>query len=115
MRDYLFPIRGIDPHRTGIYQRSFNIVKPSVLNTRRRQQAWYLSHLCVDPKLQGKGLGGMLLREGLQQTDHLGVASWLCGLEGLENYYCRYGFVEVARANVGELKDWRGGSIMFRE
>jgi predicted N-acetyltransferase YhbS len=56
----------------------------------------------------------MLIRDGLAQADRVGAVTWLVGLRGLERYYSRFGFVEVARANVGELKDWEGGSIMFR-
>lgn len=59
-------------------------------------------------------MGAMLIRDGLRKADYEGVATWLVGLRGLERYYNRFGFLEVGRANVGELKDWEGGSIMFR-
>lgn len=115
VRNHFFPVRGCDPQKTGVYQRTFDTIKPSVLNSQRRREAWYLACLGVDPTLQGKGLGTMLLQDFLQRSDQRGVATWLCGLKGLEYYYSRFGFVEVARANIGELKDWEGGSIMFRE
>lgn len=85
------------------------------MNSDRRREAWYLSTLCVDPKLQGQGLGGKLLKHGLGAVDRKGAASWLIGLKGLDAFYGRYGFKEVARANVGELSTWDGGLIMFRE
>ncbi|KAH7149529.1 hypothetical protein B0J13DRAFT_663284 [Dactylonectria estremocensis] len=110
----LFPIRSIDAHRLGIYDRVFTAIEPGILNSPRRRAAWYLSSLGVDPAVQGHGIGAMLVRDGLRKADREGVATWLVGLHGLERYYSRFGFVEVGRANVGELKDWGGGSIMFR-
>ncbi|KAH7148769.1 acyl-CoA N-acyltransferase [Dactylonectria macrodidyma] len=110
----LFPIPSIDNHRLGVYDRVFAAIGPGILNSPRRRAAWYLSSLGVDPAVQGHGVGAMLVRDGLRKADREGVATWLVGLRGLERYYSRFGFVEVARANVGELKDWEGGSIMFR-
>lgn len=80
-----------------------------------RKRAWYFSTLAVDPSLQGKGYGSLLLRRGLEIVDQDNSPTWLVGLEELEKYYNRFGFVEKARANVGELERWVGGSIMFRE
>ncbi|KAK7393891.1 hypothetical protein QQX98_013325 [Neonectria punicea] len=110
----LFPIPSIDAHRLGIYDRVFRTLEPELLNSPRRRAAWYLSSLGVDPAVQGRGVGDMLVRDGLRAADRAGVATWLVGLRGLERYYDRFGFVEVARANVGELKDWEGGAVMFR-
>ncbi|KAM4065641.1 acetyltransferase (GNAT) domain-containing protein [Hirsutella rhossiliensis] len=72
---------------------------------------WYLSALAVLPALQGKGLGAGLLRHGLRDVD--GVC-YLVGVAGVERFYRRHGFVEVARANVGELAAWDGGAVMVR-
>ncbi|KAH6899999.1 hypothetical protein B0T10DRAFT_469360 [Thelonectria olida] len=114
LQDYLFPIPFIDPHKLAIYDRTFALIEPQVLNSPRRRSAWYVASLGVDPVVQGRGIGGMLIRDGLAQADRAGAAAWLVGLRGLERYYSRFGFAEVARANVGELKDWKGGSVMFR-
>lgn len=58
----------------------------------------------------------MLLIDGLQRADRSGgAAAWLIGVAGVEAFYQRHGFVEVGRANVGELSGWDGGSVMFRE
>ncbi|KAH6985830.1 hypothetical protein BKA56DRAFT_297323 [Ilyonectria sp. MPI-CAGE-AT-0026] len=110
----LFPISSIDPYPLGIYDRVFAKIEPEILNSSRRRAAWYLATVAVDPAVQGHGVGAMLVRDGLRKADHEGVATWLVGLRGLERYYDRFGFLEVGRANVGELKDWEGGSIMFR-
>ncbi|KAI5462539.1 hypothetical protein BGZ63DRAFT_403756 [Mariannaea sp. PMI_226] len=114
LHDYFFPIPSIDNHRLGIYDRTFALIEPQVLSSARRRAAWYLATVAVDPGVQGYGIGGLLVRDGLARADAAGAATWLVGLRGLENYYNRFGFLEVARANIGELKDWDGGSIMFR-
>lgn len=100
---------------TGIFTRAFATVEPQLFGTARRRQAWYLSIVAVLPSLHGQGLGGVLLRDGLRGVDARGAASYLISLRGVEPFYQRYGFVEVARANVGKLKEWDGGAIMFRE
>ncbi|KAH7326010.1 hypothetical protein B0I35DRAFT_457353 [Stachybotrys elegans] len=115
VRDFLFPISLVDKEKGTSFSRVLESIKPRVLNTDRRRQAMYLSTLAVHPKLQGRGLGSVLLSEGLQKAERQDKASWLIGLKGTESYYSRHGFVEVARANVGELASWQGGSIMFKE
>lgn len=114
LRDKLFPIPNLDEHAAGTFLRAFKDTEPRILGTPRRKSAWYLSTLGVRPELQGKGLGSLLLRNGLQRVDQRGAAAWLIGVEGVDAYYERHGFVEVARANVGELQHWGGGSVMFR-
>ncbi|KAM0219601.1 hypothetical protein ACHAPA_003388 [Fusarium lateritium] len=114
LHSFLFPIRGVDNHRLGIYDRVFSTIEPDVLNSPRRRSAWYLSSLGVSPDVQGAGYGSLLLQHGLEAADRAGVPTWLVGLRGLDRFYSRFGFVEVARANIGELKDWDGGVIMFR-
>ncbi|KAF5673308.1 puromycin n-acetyltransferase [Fusarium heterosporum] len=114
LHSFLFPLRDVDDHRLGIYDRVFSTIEPDVLNSPRRRSAWYLSSLGVSPCVQGSGYGSLLLQHGLEAADRAGVPTWLVGLRGLDKFYGRFGFVEVARANIGELKDWDGGIIMFR-
>jgi GNAT superfamily N-acetyltransferase len=90
-------------------------LEPHFLNTPRRQDSWYLSILAVHPVYQGQRLGRALLQEGLDQVDKSKSASYLVGLQSVEAFYPKFGFKEVLRANVGELKDWDGGSVMFRD
>lgn len=90
-------------------------LEPQFLNTPRRKEAWYLSTLSVHPVYQGQRLGRALVEEGLELVDRTGSASYLIGLRSVEAFYPKFGFKEVFRANVGELKDWDGGSVMFRE
>ncbi|KAF4965652.1 hypothetical protein FSARC_6590 [Fusarium sarcochroum] len=115
LRDRLFPIPNLDQHAAGTFARVFADIEPKLHTTPRRRDAWYLSTLAIHPSLQGNGLGSMLLTAGLERVDKAGVAAWLIGLEGIDNFYERYGFVTVEKANVGELKHWNGGSIMFRK
>lgn len=105
----------MDSPNQGIFYRVFAQLEPSILNSDRRRQAWYLSLLSVHPVLQGRGLGSLLLRDGLQRADAQNRATWLVGVGGKDAFYARHGFVGVARANVGELSAWGGGLVMFRE
>ncbi|KAM0557152.1 hypothetical protein ACHAPJ_005415 [Fusarium lateritium] len=114
LQSYLFPVPDVDSHRLGIYDRVFSTIEPDILNSPRRLSAWYLSSLGVSPDVQGSGFGSLLLQHGLEAADRAGVPTWLVGLHGVDRFYSRFGFVEVARANVGELKDWDGGAVMFR-
>ncbi|KAF4976787.1 hypothetical protein FZEAL_6593 [Fusarium zealandicum] len=114
LHSYIFPVHSVDQHRVAIYDRVFATIEPTILNSPRRCSAWYLSSLGVSPNAQGRGLGSLLLQDGLREADREGVCTWLVGLRGLDTFYSRFGYVEVARANVGELKDWDGGVIMFR-
>jgi ribosomal protein S18 acetylase RimI-like enzyme len=114
IRDWLFPVKHMDKYAGGTFVRAFAKVEPALINTPRRERAWYLSTLAVDPTVQGRGLGTMLLRDGLERADQQGAAAWLIALKTVEDYYKRHGFEEVGRANVGELENWSGGAIMFR-
>lgn len=96
--------------------RTLSPIEKELKNTPRRKDAWYLSVVAVDPAYQGQGLGRMLLEEGLKVADKAGVVVWLCGLRGLEGLYEKFGFKTLARANVGEMSEWKeSGYVMFRE
>jgi predicted N-acetyltransferase YhbS len=98
-----------------MFTRVLHSVEPQFLNTHRRREAWYLSTLSVHPVYQGQRLGRALVQEGLELVDRNQSASYLISLKGSELFYPRFGFSEVCRVNVLELKDWDGGSVMFRE
>lgn len=52
---------------------------------------WYgLGPISVEPARQGEGIGGMLVREGLERLKALGAAG--CVLLGDPAYYGRFGF-----------------------
>jgi ribosomal protein S18 acetylase RimI-like enzyme len=56
----------------------------------------YLSHIGVTPEHQGEGLGGALMRDGLESADRESVPTWL-ETSRLENaaYYEGFGFRTV--------------------
>lgn len=117
IRDWLFPIPNLDDKAAGAFTRVSDEVTPQYLNTERRRNAYYLSTLIIDPKRQKTGLGSVLLKDGLRRVEEEtpGAASWLVSVHGAEPFYNRVGFAEVGRMNVGELAEWTGGVIMFRE
>ncbi|VUC27680.1 unnamed protein product [Clonostachys rosea] len=117
LRDWLFPLRNLDKEAASTFVRVYEQVTPQYLNTDRRKNAYYLSTLAVEPKLQGSGLGTVLLKDGLRKVEEEdpNAPSWLVGVKGTEGFYGRLGFVEVGRMNVGELSQWGGGAIMIKE
>ncbi|KAF5679154.1 hypothetical protein FHETE_895 [Fusarium heterosporum] len=115
MRDYIFPVHGLDARNVEISKKAFSAVEPHVLDTPRRQEAQYLSLLAVDPVLQGQGLGKMLLANDLQKIDEENSAVWLVSLAGLEKFYAGYGFSETIKVEMEGLEDWEGGMVMLRD
>jgi GNAT superfamily N-acetyltransferase len=107
----LKPSLEMDPKPYYVFKREL----PKFLTTQRRKSAYYLSTVAIDPKLQGRGLGGLLVQDGLNQADAVGAAAWLCRVENLGPYYEKYGFREVGSVSVEELSAWEGGQVMFRE
>lgn len=119
----------VDFHVALAFDRCFPPVEKAVFAGKTPEEWWYLSTLAVHPSAQGQGLGALLMAEGLTMADEFqekqavvvkaeGKARgkvWLIGLRGTDTFYSRFGFSEVGRANVGELSEWDGGLVMFRE
>ena len=55
---------------------------------------YLLAPLAVKPEFQGQGIGGMLIREGLERLKEMGVE--MVFVLGHEGYYAKYGFVPGA-------------------
>lgn len=53
---------------------------------------WYLAGIAVDPAAQGAGVGGALVRAGLERSRRDGVPAYLECVEALVPYYERFGF-----------------------
>jgi GNAT superfamily N-acetyltransferase len=124
----LFPT--VDLYAATAFDRCFPPIEKALFADKKPQEWWYLSTLAVHPSYQGHGLGGLLMDEGLgladayqQKKQKSGKGGdetprgkvWLIGLSGTDRFYTRFGFKEVGRANVGELSEWDGGIVMFRE
>ncbi|KAH6609709.1 acyl-CoA N-acyltransferase [Trichoderma cornu-damae] len=118
----------IDARAARAFDRCFPPVEKSLFAGKNRDEWRYLSTLAVHPSVQRRGLGALLLGEGLGEADERlgeradrgggdgkGGKVWLVGLRGTDAFYSRFGFEEVGRANVGELSEWDGGIVMFRE
>ncbi|MFC6444331.1 GNAT family N-acetyltransferase [Shinella zoogloeoides] len=59
-------------------------------------EGWYgLGPISVDPARQGEGIGGKLIREGLERLKALGATG--CVLLGDPAYYSRFGFAPDAK------------------
>ncbi|KAG9245921.1 putative GNAT family acetyltransferase [Calycina marina] len=81
-------------------------------------QNWYLDLLATHPDYHGQGLGKQLVTWGVEEADREGVPASVIAAKGKEGFYEKAGFVEVGRANVGELMvegRIEGGAVMFRE
>jgi predicted N-acetyltransferase YhbS len=126
VQNTFFPT-SIDLYPALAFDRCFPPVEKAVFTDKTPSEWWYLSTLAVHPSCQGLGLGGLLMNEGLELADGWqakkkkqgGVTArgkvWLIGLRGTDSYYSRFGFNNVGRANVGDLSEWDGGFVMFRE
>ena len=80
-----------------------------------RAETWFLDFLCVHPEFQRRGHGRDLVRLGVQRSEEEGVCTSLISSWNKEGFYGKSGFVETGRANVGGLKELKGGAIMFRD
>jgi putative acetyltransferase len=70
-----------------------------------RHRVLTLSPLSVAPDHQGRGLGGLLVRESLERADRAGEP--LVVLEGSPDYYPRFGFRPAAELGISvTLPDW---------
>lgn len=136
LADFFSPASNIDVYAAHAFDRCLPPVETAVFAGKHRPEWWYLSTLAVQPSHQGRGLGSLLVNDGLavidaweaKQAARRGQAQdqnenttkvrgkvWLIGLRGTDAFYARFGFAEVGRANVGEMSEWDGGIVMFRE
>lgn len=63
---------------------------------------WYgLGPVAAEPERQKTGIGGALIKQGLETIKGLGANG--CALIGDPNYYCRFGFVGDGRLTYHDL------------
>lgn len=82
-----------------------------------RRQCWLIDFFCVYPDFQHKGIGSLLLQQavelGMNEDPKVPVAV-ISSTIG-DPFYTKFGFIQVGRANVGDLSHVEGGSIKFYE
>ncbi|WP_371504053.1 GNAT family N-acetyltransferase [Allokutzneria sp. NRRL B-24872] len=61
-----------------------------------REPHWYLAVLGTDPRAQGTGVGGALLRSRLAECERDGAPAYLECLESNVQYYERFGFEVIS-------------------
>lgn len=62
-------------------------------NARPKEPHVYLLNMCVDPSLQGRGIGSKLLAEGLKKCDQAGVPCYLeIANPANQTFYEHFGF-----------------------
>ncbi len=74
---------------------------------------WYLQVIGVDPKFQGKGFAGKLIRPVLARTDSLHLPCYLETFEANVPIYERFGFRTIERTSIPQtpFENW----AMLRE
>jgi GNAT superfamily N-acetyltransferase len=64
---------------------------------------WYLRQIGVDPAMQGKGYGSLLLRQALETCDRAGLPAYLEATSSANRQlYERFGFVAAAELQIGD-------------
>jgi predicted N-acetyltransferase YhbS len=74
-----------------------------------------LDFLCTHPEYEGKGHGSSLVTWGVEQAEKEGICASVIAAWKREQFYMKFGFREVGRANVGPLAGVKGGAVMFRD
>lgn len=68
---------------------------------------WHLGPVGIEPELQGKGIGSLLLSAFCRMVDDEGVASWLeTDKEVNVSFYRRHGFEVVSEDTVNGVPNW---------
>jgi GNAT superfamily N-acetyltransferase len=64
---------------------------------------WYLRQIGVDPALQGRGYGSLLLRQGLETCDRAGLPAYLEATSSANRrLYEAFGFVAAAELQIAD-------------
>ena len=67
-----------------------------------KEPHWHLTLIGVDPIVQGRGVGGALLRHGLEHCDRLGITAYLEATSARNAaFYARHGFERVGTIQAG--------------
>lgn len=112
----IWPNRACDPAQVDVLSKSLPFV--SHYWSGKRAECWNLEAMGVLPLYQGRGIGKMFARWGLERADQEGVCASVVVAPGKDGFYQKCGF-EVHEGNYGEgegnpLAGGDGGNIWWR-
>jgi GNAT superfamily N-acetyltransferase len=112
-----YPNRAADPSRLGLLRESAPYF--SYRWTGTRGEVWMLSHLAIDPKFEGQGVGRSLVNWGFDQARKEAIGCTVISAAGKAGFYRKCGF-DVDDGNVNDhtppdhpLRRIPGGSVHF--
>jgi len=79
-----------------------------LLTVHRREDPWYIQHLYIEPRAQGRGIGEQVLASVQAEAARAGVAVELEALKGSDanRFYQRHGFKPIAFADLDTRYRW---------
>ncbi|ORY59963.1 acyl-CoA N-acyltransferase [Pseudomassariella vexata] len=95
----IWPNRASDPIDEDIVERAYPCFGD--VWSGERAESWYLEYLALHPDFQGKGLGRMLVKWGLDRAEEEGICASVASTRGKDRFYQKVGF-EEQYGNAGE-------------
>lgn len=110
--------RASDPSRANILQQTIPFTKHMWCGD--RSEAWHLEILGVHPDHQAKGIGRLLVHEGLQRAEEGGIYASVTSAPGKDGFYRNCGFeVQEGRVGMGgegnPLANFEGGNMWWKK
>ncbi|KAH7030600.1 acyl-CoA N-acyltransferase [Microdochium trichocladiopsis] len=116
VHEKIWPNRAADPDKEYVIESAMPFLHDVWVG--ERGESWYLAFLGVDPDYQGKGIGKVLTRWGLDRAEKDGVVASVISALGKNGFYYRCGFDEQhRRATDGEgnpLGHTEGSDILWK-
>lgn len=114
----IWPNRASDPGEEDVIERAYPFFSHMWAGA-DRAESWYLQNLAVRPSSQGRGVGRMLVRWGLDRARDEGVCASVVAARGKDPFYRKCGF-DVQDGNWGmggednPLHGFEGGNMHWR-
>lgn len=116
IRNLTRPNRASDPSRANTLQQTIPFTQH--MWSGDRAEAWHLEILGVHPDHQGKGIGKLLVRQGLEQADKEGICASVTSARGKDDFYRSCGYeIQEGHVGMGEgnpLADAQGGNMWWK-